>query len=85
MWNVYKEFQPSKKDIIKCLPRYSRILMWFSVVFSGHSPVDGRGGQLQIAGVVVGNWGANTHGGGNRGGRQSNIGPPQVTSVGPRR
>ena len=47
--------------------------------------MDGRGGQLQIAGVVVGNWGANTHGGGNRGGRKSNIGPPQVTSVGPRR
>ena len=51
----------------------------------GHSPVDSRGGQLQIAGVVVGNWGANTHGGGNRWGRQSHIGPPQVTSVGPRR
>ena len=26
--------------------------------------MDSRGGQLQIAGVVVGNWGANTHGGG---------------------
>ncbi len=54
---------------------------------SGHSPVDSRGGQLQIAGVVVGNWGANTHGGGGHrgGGRQSNVGPPQVTSVGPRR
>ena len=65
--------------------RCSSILIWPLILSIGHSPMDGRGGQLQIAGVVVGNWGANTHGGGNRGGRQSNIGPPQVTSVGPRR
>ena len=58
------------------------------LVFPGRSPVDSRGGQLQIAGVVVGNWGANTQSHGNqRGNRVSgpNNQPPQVMSVGPRR
>ncbi|CAH1784990.1 unnamed protein product [Owenia fusiformis] len=42
-------------------------------------PVDQRGGELQIAGVVVGSWG----GSGNKGrGRSTHI-APQVTSVGP--
>ena len=55
----------------------------------GHSPVDGRGGQLEIAGVVVGSWGANTHSHsgqrGSRRGGQGDMVPPHVTSVGPRR
>lgn len=46
----------------------------------GQSPIDARGGQLEIAGVVVGSWGANIPGG--RGG--SNMGgmSPRVMSVG---
>ncbi|XP_050414572.1 constitutive coactivator of PPAR-gamma-like protein 1 [Patella vulgata] len=49
----------------------------------GRSPVDARGGQLEIAGVVVGSWGANVSG--QRRGRSG--GPsPQIMSVGgPRR
>ena len=51
----------------------------------GHSPVDARGGQLQIAGVVVGQWGANTQSRG--GGRGLQMNPqranPRVMSVGP--
>ncbi|ESO82329.1 hypothetical protein LOTGIDRAFT_223375 [Lottia gigantea] len=44
---------------------------------AGRSPVDARGGQLEIAGVVVGSWGANVP---SRRGRQ---GPtPQIMSVG---
>ena len=31
-----------------------------TVAIPGRSPVDTRGGQLQIAGVVVGSWGPNT-------------------------
>jgi hypothetical protein len=54
----------------------------------GHSPVDGRGGQLQIAGVVVGSWGGNSQGRGNNPNRPgrgaSNSAPPHVMSVGPR-
>ena len=38
--------------------------------------MDNRGGQLQIAGVVVGNWGANTQGGASaRRGRAPAVGP----------
>lgn len=58
----------------------------------GHGPIDSRGGQLQIAGVVVGSWGANTHvqqqtgGGRGRGTHVAPPLPPQVLSVGmPRR
>ena len=51
----------------------------------GRSPVDGRGGQLEIAGVVVGSWGPNMSSGG-RGGRGGNPMHPRVMSVGgPRR
>ena len=33
--------------------------LYFAVIcVVGKSPVDSRGGQLQIAGVVVGQWGA---------------------------
>jgi len=56
--------------------------------FSGRSPVDSRGGQLQIAGVVVGSWGGNTQSHNQRAGRMAggpNSQPPQVMSVGPRR
>ncbi|WAR26221.1 F120A-like protein [Mya arenaria] len=47
----------------------------------GRSPVDGRGGQLEIAGVVVGSWGPNLSGSSR--GRGGN-GPlqPRVMSVG---
>lgn len=48
---------------------------------TGQSPIDARGGQLEIAGVVVGSWGANIPGsrGGNGGmGSMS----PRVMSVG---
>uniref|UniRef100_A0A0L8FUX1 Uncharacterized protein n=1 Tax=Octopus bimaculoides TaxID=37653 RepID=A0A0L8FUX1_OCTBM len=45
----------------------------------GRSPVDARGGQLEIAGVVVGSWGPNLHGAAR--GRASNM-APQVMSVG---
>ena len=71
------------------------------IVCAGHGagPVDARGGQLQIAGVVISNWGPNMHaqqqkrgGGGGGGGAAGGCGggrgdapPPQVTSVGPRR
>ena len=52
--------------------------------------MDSRGGQLQIAGVVVGNWGPNVQAHqtrpGHRGGSGSNnVAPPHVTAVGPRR
>ena len=64
-----------------------------TALFVGHGSgqVDSRGGQLQIAGVVVGNWGPNIQaqhqkqrGRGGGGGRGDSL-PPQVTSVGPRR
>ncbi|XP_046542627.1 constitutive coactivator of PPAR-gamma-like protein 1 isoform X2 [Haliotis rubra] len=46
----------------------------------GRSPIDSRGGQLEIAGVVVGSWGPNLSAGrGARGGMS-----PQVMSVGRR-
>lgn len=43
--------------------------------------MDARGGQLEIAGVVVGSWGPNLPGG-NRGGRSGNQLSPHVMSVG---
>ncbi|XP_012938515.1 constitutive coactivator of PPAR-gamma-like protein 1 isoform X1 [Aplysia californica] len=46
----------------------------------GRSPVEAQGGQLEIAGVVVGQWGPNTS---NRRGRGGQM-PPQVMSVGQR-
>lgn len=46
----------------------------------GRSPVDGRGGQLEIAGVVVGSWGPNLSAGGR--GRANNSLSPRVMSVG---
>ena len=49
--------------------------------FAGRSPVDTRGGQLEIAGVVVGSWGPNL----SRGGREEREDPgmsPRVMSVG---
>lgn len=58
------------------------------IVGSGHGgpPVDGRGGQLQIAGVVVGQWGANTQAQQRPMGRGTHMSQgPQVTSVGPKR
>lgn len=53
----------------------------------GMTPVDTRGGQLQIAGVVVGSWGANTkaqqrHYGSRN---QHESPPPCIMSVGPYR
>lgn len=51
----------------------------FFFLFKGRSPVDARGGQLEIAGVVVGSWGPNLHGAAR--GRASNM-APQVMSVG---
>ena len=55
-------------------------------MLTGRSPVDSRGGQLQIAGVVVGSWGANTQAQNTRpGGRGTHVAPPHVTSVGPRK
>ena len=57
--------------------------LYFAVIcVVGKSPVDSRGGQLQIAGVVVGQWGANTAG--RPGGRGTHV-APQVYSVGPGR
>ena len=50
---------------------------------SGRSPVDSRGGQLQIAGVVVGNWGPNVQSQQTK--SQGNVAPPHVTAVGSRR
>lgn len=52
----------------------------------GQSPIDARGGQLEIAGVVVGSWGANIPGGHNRGGN-GGMGSmsPRVMSVGGQR
>ncbi|XP_052283833.1 constitutive coactivator of PPAR-gamma-like protein 1 isoform X2 [Dreissena polymorpha] len=51
----------------------------------GRSPVDGRGGQLEIAGVVVGSWGPNLSAA-SRGSRGNNSIQPRVMSVGgPRR
>ncbi|KAK3691038.1 hypothetical protein RRG08_049343 [Elysia crispata] len=48
----------------------------------GRSPVEAQGGQLEIAGVVVGQWGPNMS---NRRGRGGNSQmPPQVMSVGQR-
>ncbi|RUS79565.1 hypothetical protein EGW08_012695, partial [Elysia chlorotica] len=48
----------------------------------GRSPVEAQGGQLEIAGVVVGQWGPNMS---NRRGRGGNSPmPPQVMSVGQR-
>lgn len=53
-------------------------------LFSGRSPVDGRGGQLEIAGMVVGRWGPNLSASG--GGKGGNSMQPRVMSVGgPRR
>ncbi|XP_045164687.2 constitutive coactivator of PPAR-gamma-like protein 1 homolog isoform X2 [Mercenaria mercenaria] len=50
----------------------------------GRSPVDGRGGQLEIAGVVVGSWGPNLSASSR--GRGGNQMQPRVMSVGgPRR
>ncbi|KAH9504768.1 hypothetical protein Btru_061924 [Bulinus truncatus] len=46
----------------------------------GRSPIEAQGGQLEIAGVVVGQWGPNMS---NRRGRGNQI-PPQVMSVGQR-
>ena len=56
-------------------------------LFTGNSSMDARGGQLQIAGIVVGNWGgANTQGNHRPGGRGTHVAPPpHVMSVGPRR
>ena len=45
----------------------------------GRSPVDARGGQLEIAGVVVGSWGPNIPSSGR--GRNSGL-SPRVMSVG---
>lgn len=51
---------------------------------TGRSPVDGRGGQLEIAGMVVGRWGPNLSASGS--GRGGNSMQPRVMSVGgPRR
>ena len=52
--------------------------------------MDGRGGQLEIAGMVVGRWGPNlsaSGGGGGGGGKGGNSIQPRVMSVGggPRR
>lgn len=47
---------------------------------TGRSPVEAQGGQLEIAGVVVGQWGPNMS---NRRSRGSQL-PPQVMSVGHR-
>ena len=64
--------------------------MYLSII-TAPSNVDGRGGQLEIAGVVVGNWGANMEGGhrGRRAGRARGNNfmapPPIVASVGPNR
>ncbi|KAL5013370.1 hypothetical protein ScPMuIL_007640 [Solemya velum] len=50
----------------------------------GRSPIDARGGQLEIAGVVVGSWGPNLSG--DRDGHGNNHLSPHVMSVGgPRR
>ena len=46
----------------------------------GRSPVEAQGGQLEIAGVVVGQWGPNNSTRRARGGQV----PPQVMSVGQR-
>ncbi len=55
--------------------------------------MDTRGGQLQVAGVVVGSWGANTQSHRAPPSRPSNRGrpngglssaPPHIMSVGPR-
>ncbi|BFZ10311.1 hypothetical protein BsWGS_13352 [Bradybaena similaris] len=46
----------------------------------GRSPIEAQGGQLEIAGVVVGQWGPNMS---NRRSRASQL-PPQVMSVGHR-
>lgn len=46
----------------------------------GRSPVDGRGGQLEIAGVVVGSWGPNLSASSR--GRGGNQMQPRVMSVG---
>lgn len=46
----------------------------------GRSPIEAQGGQLEIAGVVVGQWGPNMSGRRGRGGQI----PPQVMSVGQR-
>lgn len=57
--------------------------------FTGRSPVDTRGGQLEIAGVVVGSWGPNLSGGhgngGNGGGRGGRGMGPRVMAVGNQR
>lgn len=48
-------------------------------MYSGHQRVVPRGGQLEVAGVVVGSWGPN-YGQGPRS-PSRNI-PPQIVSVG---
>ncbi|XP_055881657.1 constitutive coactivator of PPAR-gamma-like protein 1 homolog isoform X2 [Biomphalaria glabrata] len=48
----------------------------------GRSPIEAQGGQLEIAGVVVGQWGPNMSN--RRGGRGGNQIPTQVMSVGQR-
>ena len=73
------------------------IYCFVSCIFSG-SGVDSRGGQLQIAGVVVGNWGPNTnqqqqqntrgpqsYGAGRSNSNNNMQAPPHVMNVGPRR
>lgn len=50
-----------------------------AIVVLGRSPVDARGGQLEIAGVVVGSWGPNIPTSGR--GRNSGL-SPRVMSVG---
>lgn len=64
-----------------------KVVMIGVISVLGITPVDARGGQLEIAGVVVGSWGANTtaqqrhYGGRNQHGSP----PPCIMSVGPHR
>ena len=62
-------------------------VFWYMSLGHGAGQVDSRGGQLQIAGVVVGNWGPNIQAQHQkqRGRGRGDPPPPQVTSVGPRR
>lgn len=50
----------------------------------GRSPVDARGGQLEIAGVVVGSWASNMSGGGRPRGGGNQISPRVMSVGGPR-
>ena len=62
------------------------MICFYHLFITGQSPIDARGGQLEIAGVVVGSWGANIPGGHNRGGN-GGMGSmsPRVMSVGGQR